>query len=145
MTTDSTIALNAHTFDPAIWLARFEALGGCFTVTPSGETMLGWFCWGHPAEEQAQARAMGEALSEQQRAAITAHLLRAVENFTPEGWLAEFIAVGGSAQAISGKPTLGYPEEHHARLANMRARLNPEQALALRAYLCRLLGVEETA
>ncbi len=141
MTTDSTIAPNAHTFEPARWLERFEALGGCFTATPSGDTMLGWFCWGHPAEEQAQARAMGEALSEVQKAAITAHLLRAAGNFTPEGWLAEFVAAGGSAQAISGKPTLGYPEEHHARLANMRARLNPEQALALHNHLCRVLGI----
>jgi hypothetical protein len=139
---DKPVALQDHTFVPAKWLASFEALGGCFTVTPDSHTMLGWFCWGHSDEDQAQARAMGNALTKDQRAALTAYLLRTDENFTPEAWLAEFIAAGGSAQTISGKPTLGYPEAHHARLANMRARLNPEQAMALRAYLCRLLGIE---
>lgn len=72
MNTSSTIAPDAHTFDPATWLDNFKSIGGGWTARPGGETILGILVCGNPGE--GAARAMLDNLSSEQSSQIDAYI-----------------------------------------------------------------------
>lgn len=109
MTDASTRAPNAHpnnprpthsgTFDPADWLARYIALGGVYVA--NGKLNLCILVNNQTEEQLSQIREMVVALSEEDKAAILAHL-KAAEAGPPmtwEGVVARFQADKAAADA----------------------------------------------
>lgn len=64
---------NPITFDHAEWLSQFEAVGGGFLATES-QTSLCIACQGNTSENQSAAHAMLRDLTDDQRAAVIAHI-----------------------------------------------------------------------
>lgn len=62
--------------------------------------------------------------------------------FQPGTFLLQFRAMGGSVNAINGKPALYYPEEHRETLVALRESLTPEESQRLRAFLHAHFGGE---
>lgn len=75
MSTATIVAPIAHVFNPQQWLADFEKVGGGYTLTD--ETIhLGFLVIGRSADDQAKARDMIDALSDDARSAIITYLRR---------------------------------------------------------------------
>ncbi|NML95458.1 hypothetical protein [Novosphingobium olei] len=70
MNAHSMIAPVAHAFNPREWLARFEELGGGYTMNPDGELIIGCIVAGRSEEDQRRAHAMLAALTSTQKKAL---------------------------------------------------------------------------
>lgn len=74
MNAHSFVAPMAHVFNSSEWLARFEAVGGGYTLTPDNEIHLGFFVLNRSDEDQRAARQMIDDLSQTHRQALRKHL-----------------------------------------------------------------------
>ncbi|MDE1915018.1 MAG: hypothetical protein KGJ57_04965 [Sphingomonadales bacterium] len=104
---------NPAVFNPAAWLSQFEAIGGGFLATES-QTSLCIACQGNTPENQSAAHAMLRELTDDQRAAVIAHIraragLSAPQSVLNAISLEKLSDPAGTSVAPSG-PTLGQPE-----------------------------------
>lgn len=74
MTTISTIAPAAHTFDPAAWLEDFGQLGGGYYTNSEGKAFVCWASPDHTPGDNITAKAMACQLTAEQHKAIEAHI-----------------------------------------------------------------------
>lgn len=144
METHTTSAPIARTFDPSVWLENFENAGGAYVLT-ADHLHLMVRVLDNPDDQQREAKELIAALSDDDFDSLQRWMRRGWPGFTPELWTESFIAAGGYLTASQGRPMLGYPEEQHVELSNLRARLSSEQVAELRTYLRRLLDLEEAA
>lgn len=75
MSTDSTFAPIAHTFDPAAWLGDFSQLGGGYYTTSEGKAFVCWANPDHTPGDNEAAKAMACRLTSDQHKAVEAHIM----------------------------------------------------------------------
>ncbi|AHE52812.1 hypothetical protein [Sphingomonas sanxanigenens] len=95
----------APTFDPAAWLAQFEAVGGWYAMK-FDHLSLGWYVGDHPDEHQAIARKLYRQVEEHgpEREALHNMLIdRAAEALGLGRILNDFMMIGGRLIMRNGK------------------------------------------
>jgi len=118
MNAHSFVAPMAHDFNSAEWLARFEAVGGGYTLSPDNEIHLGFFVLDRSDEDQRAARRMIDALTQAERQALREHLIaRRVpcpDLLIVTAWEA-YVAARGDLNAMDDE-LLGRETEQDARI-----------------------------
>jgi hypothetical protein len=107
---------NPVAFDAAAWLSHFESIGGGFLATES-QTSLCIACHGNTSENQSAAHAMLRDLTDDQRAAVIAHIRAKASLSETQPDLKAVCSQGlsepaGTSAAPSG-PSLGHSEGLH--------------------------------